>query len=104
MIYEFSHCGDRYFLEGAMPPPPPSCPTCGELTTRRYSVSFNRSTASAEDYFNNSTGTVVRTERQFQNDLKRLGEERTERTGIPHNYLQVDPTDTKSLGMTEAEG
>lgn len=53
------------------------------------------------EHFNTSTGTVVSSRRGFQDDLKRLSEERTERTGIHHNFVEVDITDKKALGVTD---
>ncbi len=105
MIFEYQcrPCGDRYFVEADEPPSSaPRCPECAVACVRRFSFGFQRSTVKHEADWNYSTGTVVSTTRQFENDLKRLGEERTERTGIPHSYVPVDPTDTKALGATEA--
>lgn len=51
---------------------------------------------------NHSTGTVVSDPRQFERDLARKSEEQTERTGIQHNYVPVDHSDTTKLGVTDA--
>lgn len=53
------------------------------------------------EHWNPSTGSVVSSRQQFRDDLKRRSEEATERTGIPHNFVEVDITDKKALGVTD---
>lgn len=53
------------------------------------------------EHLNPSTGTVVSSRRGFKDDLKRLSDERSERTGISHNFVEVDITDKKALGVTD---
>lgn len=52
-------------------------------------------------HWNASTGTIVSSPKQFERELKRSSEEATERTGIPHNYVPVDVSDTTALGVTD---
>lgn len=49
---------------------------------------------------NATTGQVVRTETQFKTQLKRMSEEATIRTGIPHTFQPTDPTPAAN-GVTE---
>src|SRR5690606_31265645 len=51
-------------------------------------------------HLNPSTGTVVSSRQQFRDELKRLSEEHTERTGIPHNYEEIDLSDKDAVGVT----
>jgi predicted PP-loop superfamily ATPase len=52
-------------------------------------------------HMNSTTGTVVSSGRQFRDELRRKSDEMTERTGMPHNYVEVDRNDTKSLRVTD---
>lgn len=49
------------------------------------------------EHYNPSTGTVVRTRRQMQDDLNRGAEEQYERTGIPSSPVVVDRADLPSF-------
>lgn len=79
-------------------PYPAPCQQCGGLVRRRVSFSFRRSLA---PHFNQSTGNYVSNERDFADQLKRKSEEATLRTGMEHNYVPVDVTDAKALGVTD---
>jgi hypothetical protein len=73
-----------------------------EFNGKLYKRKFSFHPASVmHQHFNTSTGTVVSSQRQFDDDLKRLSEERTEATGIPHNYVNVDIMDKDALGVTD---
>lgn len=52
-------------------------------------------------HFNASVGSYVSSEQQFNNELHRLSDAQTERTGIEHNYVRVDQADSAALGATE---
>jgi hypothetical protein len=54
-----------------------------------------------QEHYNPTTGSVVSNSRQFRDGLKIASERETARTGIEHNYVEVDPTDAKALGVTE---
>lgn len=54
-----------------------------------------------QEHYNPTTGTVVSNSRQFRDGLKVASDRETARTGIEHNYVEVDPTDAKALGVTE---
>lgn len=58
-------------------------------------------TPAMTEHYNPTTGSVVRTKSQFKDGLKQASERETARTGIPHNYVEVDPTDHKALGVTD---
>jgi hypothetical protein len=73
--------------------------SCSALATRRFS--FSLGTPFAEHY-NPSTGKRVRTRSGFASELSRQSDEASERTGIEHNYVPVDPRESpSSLGVTE---
>ncbi len=81
---------------GAVGPCP--CIVCGSVMRRGYSFSFVRSMA---EHFNNSTGQYVSNSRDFGDQLKRKSEEASLRTGMDHNFVPVDVTDAKALGVTD---
>lgn len=74
------------------------CQSCGGLLLRRASFQFRRGMA---PHFNQSTGTYVSSQREFNDGLKRASEAATLRTGMDHNFQPVDVTDMKSLGVTD---
>lgn len=79
----------------------PVCTPCrGGRMVRVFS--FNQKPMMPE-HLNSTTGQVVRSERQFRDQLKRQSEAETVRTGIEHNYVPVDVQDRQTLGVT-AEG
>lgn len=73
---------------------------CGTTMVRVFS--FNQKPMMPE-HLNSTTGQVVRSERDFRDQLKRQSEAETVRTGIEHNYVPVDVQDRQTLGVT-AEG
>lgn len=73
---------------------------CGTLMVRVFSFSVK---PMMPEHLNSTTGQVVRSERDFRDQLKRQSEAETVRTGIEHNYVPVDIQDRKTLGVT-AEG
>lgn len=81
---------------GAIGPHP--CSICGSIMRRGCSFSFRRP---MQEHFNTSTGTYVSNNRQFTDDLKRKSEEASLRTGMDHNFVPVDITDMKALGVTD---
>lgn len=56
---------------------------------------------SMPEHFNNSVGKYVSNESKLRDEFKRLSETATARTGIPHNYVPVDPMDKETLGVTD---
>jgi hypothetical protein len=43
------------------------------------------------DHFNQTTGTMIGSNRQFREELKEMSEVATLKTGIEHNYEPIDP-------------
>lgn len=76
------------------------CSGCEDGIMRRV-FSFNVQPA-MQEHFNPSVGTVVSSKRQHADLLKRQSEAATIRTGIPHNYVPVDPADSRAVfGVTD---
>lgn len=65
---------------------------------RGCSFSFRRS---MPEHFNNSTGQYVSNAMEFTDQLKRQSEAQSIRTGMDHNYVPVDVTEMKALGVTD---
>jgi hypothetical protein len=55
---------------------------------RKYSIS---ATPMMHSHMNASTGSLISDHAQFARELKMKGEMETERTGIPCNYVPIDP-------------
>lgn len=79
-------------------PRPASRPCMGVLTR----VWGFQQAPGMPEHFNRSVGAVVSSHRQFERELRRASDEATERTGIEHRYVPVDPTDRRALGVTDA--
>lgn len=74
------------------------CPACFlDIVRREWSISFHRE---IPEHFNKSTGRIVRTRKQFAEQLKVAGDAYTARTGIDCNYVPVDHTDVNTLHVT----
>lgn len=58
-------------------------------------------TLSMPEHFNTSTGKYVTNRQSFDDQLKRKSDEMSARTGFESNYVQVDPSDKKALGVTD---
>jgi hypothetical protein len=65
---------------------------------RVWSVRFG---SVLHEHYNHSVGKPISSHRQYADELKRLSEQQTERTGIPHNYVPVDLSDTRACGVTD---
>lgn len=76
------------------------CPDCDVPLSRIFSVSIK---TSMPEHYNHSAGEYVSNERQLRDSFKRQSAMASERTGIEHNFVPVDPQDRKKLGVT-AEG
>lgn len=73
------------------------CP-CGSFFLRVYTTFAAR--FPMPDHFNNALGRYVTGKRDFVNGLKQASDERTEATGIVHNFQPVDLRDP-ALNVTE---
>lgn len=76
------------------------CPHCGEPREFRrvFSVQIQRP---MQEHFNNTVNMPISDPRQFARELRRKGDEYTERTGIETNYQPVDLDDRAALGVTD---
>jgi hypothetical protein len=76
--------------------PPTSLPACsagcGSEMKRKYSLSIHRP---MHDHYNNTTGTMIGSDRQFREELKRQSEAATIKTGIEHNFEPIDRAELK---------
>lgn len=55
-----------------------------------------------EEHFNLTTGTVTSSPRAHANELKRMSEEASARTGMPHNFVPVHPSEAReAYGITD---
>lgn len=96
MIYAYK-CGDcrttvdSTYRGDALGP----CPNCTTgVLKRRWSVN---TAAVMQEHFNNTTGTVVSSMSGFRDDLKRAGDEYSQRTGMDCDF---QPRDWDDLGAT----
>lgn len=96
-----NNCGrewsEQLTIEAYSTIPAPECPQCDISMSRVFS--FVHKTGMPE-HFNNTTGQVVSSSKQFADQLKRQSEEATIRTGIEHNFVPVDAADKKAFGVT----
>lgn len=54
-----------------------------------------------QSHFNNTTNSEISDPRQFERELKVKSLQAEERTGIPHNFVPVDPHDKAAIGVTD---
>lgn len=74
------------------------CIVCNGDMIRVASVNFIKP---MKEHYNPSVGKHISTMREFRDGLKRGAEEEYLQTGMEHTYVEVDPTDKKSLGVTD---
>ena len=60
---------------------------------RKYSLAVHRP---MHEHMNRSTGTLISSDRQFRDELKRKSEEQFLRTGIPCQYEPIDHDEAKA--------
>lgn len=73
--------------------------TCGGEFRRDYSgIKFDRV---MQEHYNQTTKTAISSNRQFDNELRRQSEIRSEELGMEHRFERVDPSDKKALGVTD---
>jgi hypothetical protein len=77
------------------------CTRCGHEKHKR--VWGFRMGRVMHEHFNASVGRPISDPKQFRAELRRKSDEMSERTGMVHNYVEVDPSEPASLGVT-AEG
>lgn len=71
---------------------------CGGEIKRVFGFAFKRP---MPEHFNTAVGHEVGSERALRNELRVLSDQASARTGIPHNFVPVDPRDKETLGVTE---
>lgn len=94
-------------LDEGLPPRTTLPPLCfhggtgvGNTVMRRI-FSFSKPPA-FEEHFNLTTGTVTSSARAHANELKRMSEEASARTGMPHNFVPVHPSEAReAYGITD---
>lgn len=74
------------------PPSDMQCTSCGGVMRRRYSLSIHRP---MQDHYNNTTNSMIGSNRQFREELKRQSETATLKTGIEHNFEPIDRSELK---------
>lgn len=74
------------------------CRECGSPTARLFSFSERNDTPA---HYNQSAGEFVTGARSLRESFKRQSEIASERTGMPHNFVVVDPRDKDQLGITD---
>jgi hypothetical protein len=80
------------------------CMACkaGEMK-RDYRADKPQPAAMWPEHYNPSTGTVVRSRRQLQDDLNRGAQEQFDRTGIPSSPVVVDRADMGAIAPPPTE-
>jgi hypothetical protein len=73
------------------------CPNCDGNLTRLFIITVERP---MHEHFNPTVMKPISSNRQFDDELKRLSEERTLETGIEHKFVRHDHSDAKALGVT----
>lgn len=75
------------------------CEVCGVQTARHFTTPSIK--LPMPDHYNRSAGTYVTGERQLRDEFKRKSEAATIRTGVEHNFVPIDYSDRKALGVTD---
>jgi predicted nucleic acid-binding Zn ribbon protein len=78
---------------------PRDCPACGGPVVRRWTPPYVLRTGFVETHFNHTTGEIVHNQSEFRDQLKRKSDEASERTGIEHRFVPVDPDQPRALGV-----
>lgn len=96
--YKCKNCNAVYesFTRGLEDVTP--CADCATPIKRVFSVSLQ---TPLHDHFNHAVGKYVTGKRQLRDEFKRASDDATERTGIEHNFVPVDPHDKETFGVTE---
>lgn len=105
-LYECRECGQQYNsrIQGnwAVTANGDDLYCCHLLVKRKYQLAVHRPML---DHFNNTTGTVIGSDRQFREELKAMSEVATNKTGIEHDYQPIDPEiPRKVVEQSDARG
>lgn len=91
-LYECRECGQPFHsrIRGdfAMTSDGQVVSCCDQPVKRRYQLAVQRP---MHDHYNPTTGTMIGSDRQFREELKKMSEVSTRKTGIEHNYEPIDP-------------
>lgn len=91
-LYECRSCGQQFHSQTrgdfAVDRDGNSVLCCLQPVKRRYQLAVQRP---MHDHYNPTTGTIIGSDRQFREELKRMSEVSTRKTGIEHNYEPIDP-------------
>lgn len=79
------------------------CYNCHGEMVRDYAADKPQPAPMWQEHYNPSTGTVVRSRQQLQDDLNRGAEENFNRTGIPSSPVVVDRADMAALAPPPTE-
>lgn len=105
MIYAYQCRTCRYTVDaserGDSLGPCPGLPGAGGCTGELTRLFVIRTNAVMQEHYNPTTNTVISSDRQFSEELKRQSEIASARTGMEHRFEPVDPTDKKALGVTD---
>jgi putative FmdB family regulatory protein len=97
--YEWK-CRTCGFVKDTMLQAAGPCPQCGRQMKRVYSFMVPGPNAMPDRaHFNYSVGQYVTNQRDFEDKLKRKGEEMSNRLGIEHNYVAHEKGDR--IGVTD---
>lgn len=101
MIYTYrcTDCGTEDTATLPVDRLPRVCRGCGAPGPLHRVFGFSHKPG-MEEHFNNTVNKPVSSMRQFEDELKRAGDEASAQTGIPHRYVPVDWGDKEALGVT----
>jgi len=101
-LYEYrcDGCGEIEVLQRIRDDALEVCPICDEGGIRRCYKAVQIAPV-MQEHFNHAIGKVISDKKTFVSELARKSDEMTERTGIPHNYVEVDLSEKEALGATE---
>ena len=102
MIYEYrcKTCGTTMHRTSRESP---SCSMCQRTDTVRRVWGFQMQSVMHE-HRDTATGSIVSDRRHITDELSRQSDLQSERTGIDHNYVQVDMSDRDSLKVSADHG
>lgn len=76
------------------------CAVCDGTMKRVWSVQF---APIMQEHFNLAVGKPISDRKQMDRELRRASELATERTGIPHNFVQIDGEEAKRAAGIDDE-
>lgn len=98
-------CGRTQTIQSSIAnyPDTPSayCTVCHSAMARDYKADKPRPAAMWPEHYNPSTGTVVRSRQQLQDDLNRGADDQFNRTGIPSSPVVVERGDMEAFRAEE---